>query len=908
MFSYWGKKTNKNVEKNTVEADDDSFVGSYQSDQRSQNLIQNVGDVRNTKSLLPSSEDRLQEFQEFLRRVQTLQMPSMDTDREIIPNAEGDQQSNPLIEVGVEPSTLMEFDEINASMIEKEEKPIIKKQTINSNSSTNIRVTVGIDKDLEMILEMDPSIVDLGDIAVRETTDYTRVVGLPPLTGGPTFKTATPTSRTQLKLQLQREQQQEQQMLMQQQQQQQQQQQLLHSQDQSMLNAFGMTDRNESELIDGNGNGNSSSTSACGSGSSSLEQSLQCQKDRLPVTSPMTLKVPLQSIGVDVPPQVLQVSTVLENPTRYHVIQKQKNQVRQYLSESFKPSAWGYQNQHQNHNQNFDNKTANTSVSTGNLQCSSIINRNVHTERANSFGGGAGADLTSNNGNFRKSMHSDDSMHSPSPFGATSNVNCNSSFFGSASIDYQSASLGGGGAVSSKPNLNVNRNNNMMNSMRNSNYPGPSTASPLQSTSAPMSPSLSSVATSASEADDLFDDILQNDSFNFDKNFSSELSIKQEPQNLTDAEVNALAKDRQKKDNHNMIERRRRFNINDRIKELGTLLPKGSEAFYEVVRDIRPNKGTILKSSVDYIKCLKHEVSRLRQNESRQRQTELQNRKLTSRIRELEMQAKSHGIPLSDYNLTSVSAPTPSAISYLKCSSSGSGSSPTPSASLSVAQSRHSASASASLMDDVIEGKLPLISSDPGMGLNQIDELMEDCKHPVQGGDPMLSSHSSHLMTASHSPNNISTQLQCNGFGSKGASEGNIYCTSTGGGDGKAVDNHNNCYAESEHCHRTSRQLHHQHHNHHSHHNHHHHHDHSESEQNGGAFSMLNECDVVGGHDPLLSSSQRSHGMHNDDDDDQQHSVDLTAEMINDSLSSLVDDSHSESMLLTPETLDIDHL
>lgn len=30
-----------------------------------------------------------------------------------------------------------------------------------------------------------------------------------------------------------------------------------------------------------------------------------------------------------------QVQTVLENPTRYHVIQKQKSQVRQYLSESF---------------------------------------------------------------------------------------------------------------------------------------------------------------------------------------------------------------------------------------------------------------------------------------------------------------------------------------------------------------------------------------------------------------------------------------------------------------------------------------------------------------------------------------------------------------------------------------------
>uniref|UniRef100_A0A667G5M0 BHLH domain-containing protein n=1 Tax=Lynx canadensis TaxID=61383 RepID=A0A667G5M0_LYNCA len=44
---------------------------------------------------------------------------------------------------------------------------------------------------------------------------------------------------------------------------------------------------------------------------------------------------------------------------------------------------------------------------------------------------------------------------------------------------------------------------------------------------------------------------------------------------LTDAESRALAKERQKKDNHNLIERRRRFNINDRIKELGMLIPQG---------------------------------------------------------------------------------------------------------------------------------------------------------------------------------------------------------------------------------------------------------------------------------------------------------------------------------------------
>ena len=65
-------------------------------------------------------------------------------------------------------------------------------------------------------------------------------------------------------------------------------------------------------------------------------------------------------------------------------------------------------------------------------------------------------------------------------------------------------------------------------------------------------------------------------------------------------EMKQFTKDRQKKDNHNAIERRRRFNINDRIKELGTLLPKQDP-------EIRPNKGTILKSSVDYIEALQND-------------------------------------------------------------------------------------------------------------------------------------------------------------------------------------------------------------------------------------------------------------------------------------------------------------
>ncbi|XP_050783215.1 transcription factor E3 isoform X2 [Gopherus flavomarginatus] len=46
---------------------------------------------------------------------------------------------------------------------------------------------------------------------------------------------------------------------------------------------------------------------------------------------------------------------------------------------------------------------------------------------------------------------------------------------------------------------------------------------------------------------------------------------------LSENEAKALMKERQKKDNHNLIERRRRFNINDRIKELGTLIPKSND-------------------------------------------------------------------------------------------------------------------------------------------------------------------------------------------------------------------------------------------------------------------------------------------------------------------------------------------
>ncbi|XP_066499862.1 transcription factor E3a isoform X2 [Hoplias malabaricus] len=110
---------------------------------------------------------------------------------------------------------------------------------------------------------------------------------------------------------------------------------------------------------------------------------------------------------------------------------------------------------------------------------------------------------------------------------------------------------------------------------------------------------------------------------------------------MTDAEAKAIIKERQKKDNHNLIERRRRFNINDRIKELGALVPKSNDP------ETRWNKGTILKASVDYIRKLQKEQQRAKDMEMKQKKLEHTNRSLLLRIQELEMQARVHGLAQS---------------------------------------------------------------------------------------------------------------------------------------------------------------------------------------------------------------------------------------------------------------------
>lgn len=156
------------------------------------------------------------------------------------------------------------------------------------------------------------------------------------------------------------------------------------------------------------------------------------------------------------------------------------------------------------------------------------------------------------------------------------------------------------------------------------------------------------------QSKDFIDEILSLDSSSLDEALKLEkllsddnILIKQEPEELSMAEV----RERQKKDNHNIIERRRRFNINDRIKELGTLLPKSNEFLYEVIQDLhirQPNKGTILKSSVDYIRCLKHEVSR---NGQKLKEKDCENQRLKTRIKELETLLRKNGIPIKKVDL-----------------------------------------------------------------------------------------------------------------------------------------------------------------------------------------------------------------------------------------------------------------
>ncbi|UJR26920.1 hypothetical protein I4U23_008229 [Adineta vaga] len=129
---------------------------------------------------------------------------------------------------------------------------------------------------------------------------------------------------------------------------------------------------------------------------------------------------------------------------------------------------------------------------------------------------------------------------------------------------------------------------------------------------------------------------------------------------LTDDEMRLVIRDRQKKDNHNMIERRRRFNINDRIKELGTLLPKGTDL------DLKQNKGTILRASVDYIKILRRQYENTSLVEQKCQLLTEHNLALQDRVRELEKKCLSNNISVNNSSRKSSSAITVTTSNVIK--------------------------------------------------------------------------------------------------------------------------------------------------------------------------------------------------------------------------------------------------
>ncbi|CEI98771.1 Putative HLH-domain-containing protein [Rhizopus microsporus] len=69
-----------------------------------------------------------------------------------------------------------------------------------------------------------------------------------------------------------------------------------------------------------------------------------------------------------------------------------------------------------------------------------------------------------------------------------------------------------------------------------------------------------------------------------------------------------MEKRRRRRESHNAVERRRRDNINDRIQELCSLLPENALENATLGPNNKPNKGIILKKSVEHMRQLQQQV------------------------------------------------------------------------------------------------------------------------------------------------------------------------------------------------------------------------------------------------------------------------------------------------------------
>jgi len=184
----------------------------------------------------------------------------------------------------------------------------------------------------------------------------------------------------------------------------------------------------------------------------------------------------------------------------------------------------------------------------------------------------------------------------------------------------------------------------------------------------------------------------------------------------------------------------RRYNINDRIKELGTLLPKENDEYFDLVRDVRQNKGSILKASVDYIRKLKVDQDRKKFLEQKCRIQEYQTRKLIAKLQLYEKQLKIHGASqaakiggvTTTTNINKRRSPAPTACGANLLDN----------------------CYSKTLMDtqnmktvDIKEEKDEICN----LSGSELDDFMEDDSHPLSSSDPMLSSPAPSTLSSSPS-------------------------------------------------------------------------------------------------------------------------------------------------------------
>uniref|UniRef100_A0A3Q2SYF9 Melanocyte inducing transcription factor b n=1 Tax=Fundulus heteroclitus TaxID=8078 RepID=A0A3Q2SYF9_FUNHE len=166
-----------------------------------------------------------------------------------------------------------------------------------------------------------------------------------------------------------------------------------------------------------------------------------------------------------------------------------------------------------------------------------------------------------------------------------------------------------------------------------------------------------------------------------------------------------------------------------------------NNGIFVICRDMRWNKGTILKASVDYIRRLQREQQRTKELENRQKKLEHANRHLMLRIQELEMQARAHGLAITSSTLCPADVgvrPIKQEPSLEDCHQDLYKLHTHPQHHAACTPEQPSTLELKEGPSNFHDGHYSCLHGEAGSKLNDI--LMEDNLSPVRGGDPLLSS------------------------------------------------------------------------------------------------------------------------------------------------------------------------